>query len=374
MQRRKQDDTIQTGRTLPSARYKSYSPSEETVAVEEIESQSRGWRIVRRSLLIIVLIFFTLFLVLAVWDARNISAASQKMFGSGNIFSLVNSGNLQTDSTGRVNMLVAGYSADDAGHAGAQLTDTIMLISMNPISKTGYMLSIPRDLYVAIPAHGHGKINEAYPDGSMPLLVRVVENITGMQIPYYSLVDYTAVRDIVNAVGGIYVTINSPDGRLYDPNRDYSTHGPLVDLTNGSHHLDGEQALDLSRARGDPSPYGIPAGFEQSDFQRTADQRMIFSAIKAKMSWKLILYPRKNGQILNALSKNVKTNITASEARPMFGLFNSIPNSQLQSYSLRDLNGHNYLASTHYEGDTLSPLAGLDDFSQIQAVLTQLNL
>jgi polyisoprenyl-teichoic acid--peptidoglycan teichoic acid transferase len=372
MRSHKAKSAIQTGRNLPSSKYKSYTPVEsQEPPADELEPKSRGWRIFRRLLLSAIVLFFIFIIVLVVWDARNISSASQKMFGSGDIFSLINSSGLQTDNNGRVNMVIAGYSADDPGHAGAKLTDSIILLSMNPTSRTGYMLSVPRDLYVPIPGNGHAKINEAYSDGGMPLLVRAVENVTGMQIPYSSLVDYAATRGIVNALGGINVTINSPDGRLYDPSIDYSTGGALVDLSNGQHHLDGQQALDFSRARGDNRE---SIGFEQSDFQRTADQRLILSAIKSKINWKLILDPRKNSQILNAVADNVRTNLSASEARPMFGLFNRIPNKQMQSYSLRDLNGHNYLASTYYEGSTLTPSAGFDDFSQIKASLSQLNL
>lgn len=312
--------------------------------------------------------------VIGAWDAINVSRATKRVFGTGNLFGLIGSSGLVTDpSSGRVNVLIAGYSVDDPGHSGADLTDSILLLSMNPAKHTGYMLSIPRDLYVAIPGFGHGKINEVYKDGGMNLLVQVVENDFNAKIGYWALVDYGAVRDIVNAVGGVSVTINSPDGRLYDPNRDFVTGGPLVDLTNGTHRLNGEQALDLSRARGDPSPYGIPVGFEQSDFQRTADQRMIIKAIKAKLSWKLILNPRKNNQILSAMANNIRTDMTIGQVRPLFSLFNSIPDAKLHSLSLRDLNGKNYLASTYYEGDTLSPAAGLSDFSQINSALSQIN-
>ncbi|MBX4188639.1 LCP family protein [Candidatus Saccharibacteria bacterium] len=304
--------------------YRTYTPrgtSGIDHASVEVETKRSKSRLFGLFLAFLLLISIAALLIIGLWDARNISAASQKMFGSGNIFSLINSSDPQVDSSGRVNILVAGYSADDPGHAGANLTDSIMLISLNPQTKTGYMLSIPRDLYVRIPGQGHGKINEVYRYGGMPMLSDVVQTVTGKQIGYYALVNYAAVRGIVDAVGGIDVTINSPDGRLYDPNKDWSTGGPLVDLANGTHHLSGQQALNLSRARGDPSQYGYPVGFEQSDFQRTADQRLILAAIKSKLNWKLVLNPWHNSDILNAAADNVQTNIPAEEARPVFGLF-----------------------------------------------------
>ncbi|HSW78889.1 MAG TPA: hypothetical protein VLF88_02655, partial [Candidatus Babeliales bacterium] len=104
-----------------------------------------------------------------------------------------------------------------------------------------------------------------------------------------------------------------------------------------------------------------------------ADQRQVLTAIKNKMNWKLILNPRKNYQILNAVASNIKTDITASEIRGIFALFNSIPGASLQSLSLRDFNGKNFLVSTNYEGSTLSPAAGLQDFSDIDAALDEIS-
>lgn len=367
---------IETGKSLPN-RVTSYSPSHRQTArpaEPKIEAERRSWpKITAIFFLLIMAGAISLAAFFAVWDIHNISRASQKMFGDGSIVTLLKGGNLPTDSNGRVNILIAGNSADDPGHSGANLTDSIILLSMNPSNKTGYMLSIPRDLYVEIPGFGHGKINEAYEDGGMSLLEKVVSRDFGVAISNYALINYGATRGIVDALGGINVNINSPDGRLYDPNKDWTTGGPLVDLANGPHTLNGQQALDLTRARGDANVYGTPVGFEQSDFQRTADQRLVFAAIKSKLNWKLILNPRKNNQILTAMSDNVKTDVTASEARPLFGLFNSIPNSKLKSLNLRSLNGQNYLASSYYEGSTLVPSAGLDDFTQIQNALSNVN-
>src|SRR5665213_1561264 len=96
---------------------------------------------------------------------------------------------------------------------------SIILLSMNTTSKTGYMLSIPRDLYVNIPGFGYAKINEAYQDGGIGLLEQVVSSDFQVPIDYYALINYASVRDTVNALGGITVNIASQDPRgLYDPN------------------------------------------------------------------------------------------------------------------------------------------------------------
>ncbi len=365
---KKPNPAIETGKTLPN-RITSYSPSHRHTAVSESDAELKPpKRLWRKALLFLLLLIFGGVLFIGVWDARNISSASTKLFGDSNIFTLLRGGGLSAADNGRVNILIAGYSADDPGHAGANLTDSIILLSMDPAAKAGFMLSIPRDLYVNIPGFGYAKINEAYDDGGISLLKRVVSRDFGIQINNYALINYAAVRQIVDALGGVSININSPDGRLYDPNKDWTTGGPLVDLSNGQHLLGGQEALDLTRARGDPTSYGVPIGFEQSDFQRTADQRLVFTAIKDEMNWKLVLDPRQNGKILNAVADNVKTDVTASEARPLFGLFNSIPSSKLKSLSLRDFNGTNYLSSytTVYGQSALIPAAGIDDYSQIQ--------
>lgn len=394
MLRKKPQKGVQTGRNLPNDlpnKYRAYTPlsqrraTQEAAPPTELESAPRHrWRrVLKWSLLVLLILVVAAAAAIAAWDARNISAAEKKMFGTGNVMALINSEKLKTDQNGRVNVLIAGYSVDDPGHQGAKLTDSIMLISLDPANHTGYMLSIPRDLYVNLGSstcqsgYNYCKINEAYEDGGMPLLDQTVGNVLGMKIPYYALVDYSAVRDIVNALGGINVTIDSPAGRLYDPNTDFVTHGPLVDLTNGTHHLNGEQALDLSRARGDTDqlPYGSPqpVGFGLGDYQRTQDQRLIFSAIKKKINWKLILNPEKNSKILDALADHIKTNMKAQDALPYLRLFNSVPASRLQSISLNKINGVTLVQSTDYGSSTQTPTAGLGDYSQIQEAISQLN-
>jgi len=319
-----------------------------------------------------MIVVLTAVIILGLWDARNISSASSKLFGDGNIFSLMNSNGLRGSEDGRINVLLVGYSVGDPGHPGATLTDSIILLSMSTANKSGYMLSIPRDLYVNIPGFGYGKINEAYQDGGISLLERIVTSDFQEPIDYYAIINYASVKDTVDALGGITVNIQSQDPRgLYDPNISPVDGGPLK-LANGPQTLDGQTALNLTRARGDA--YGS-YGFAQADFDRTQHQRQILAAIKQKLNWKLILNPRKNSRILNAVASNVKTNVTASEARPLFSLFNSIPAANLQSLSLRELGGKNYLTdyTTVYGQSALIPSAGLSDYQSIDQALSGYN-
>jgi LCP family protein required for cell wall assembly len=372
MKRKIKKTPIQTGRNLPDVqRYRSYGAVDINQPDTDI-SVSRKRPVFKRSVLLLLVLMFSVVILLGVWDARNISAASAKLFGDGNIFSLLNSTALKGAEDNRVNVLLVGYSVDDPGHQGATLTDSIILLSMSTVNKSGYMLSIPRDLYVNIPGFGYGKINEAYQDGGISLLEDIISKDFQQNIDYYAIINYAAVRDTVNALGGINLNIQSPDPRgLYDPNISPNDGGPLK-LSNGPQVLDGQTALNLTRARGDAyDSYGFP----QSDFDRTQHQRQVLTAIKQKLNWKLILNPRKNGQILDAAANNVKTDVTASEARPLFGLFNSIPSSSLQSLGLRDLNGKNYLTgyTTIYGQSALIPTSGIGDYTDIQDALSAYN-
>jgi len=333
----------------------------------------------------VVLGITTLVVLMGLWVGGTFIYNAHKLFG-GSIFGFLHSTKLKGEDVGRVNILLAGNSADDVGHDGGQLTDSIMILSIDTKNNKAFMLSVPRDLWVDIGNDGHAKINAAYvygqndgfsqagyPAGGMGQLEQVIEQDFGISINYYALIDYSALRDAVNAVGGIDINIQSTDPRgLYDPSTDYVTNGPLVKLSNGTHHLSGEQALDLARARGDA--YGS-YGFAGSDFDRTMHQRQMLVAIKSKaVSAGVIANPAKLTSLSNAFGSNVKTDMTLSEFRRLYDLVKPIGGSNLQSISLNNVNGKNLLASYSAPGgqSALAPAAGVDDFDDIQAYLNRL--
>lgn len=376
-------DNFDVHRTLPSRSVGAHRLSARNTPLEQVgpppegKRKGRSWkRLISRSLVSLILLVLIFFIVVGTWDAVELSHTSKKMFGSGNLFSLLFGDSLKTDSNGRVNILLAGYSADDPGHQGANLTDSIMLISLNKNTKTGYMLSIPRDLLVNLGSNNcssgyqYCKINEAYEDGGMSLLERTVSQDFGVPINYYALIGYTAFRDTVNAVGGITINIHSSDPRgIYDPSLDYTTATccALANYPNGPVTLNGKQALNLARARGDAyGSYGL-----YSDFDRTGYQREMLLAVKKKaISLRNIINPTKAGHLFDGVANNLRTDLDIGAALPLYSLFDSVNNKSMASYSLRDLKGKNYLMD--YSG-SLIPAAGINDYSQIQAAVAQLN-
>jgi LCP family protein required for cell wall assembly len=325
------------------------------------------------------LVAVVLFLVVGGWLGSRLLGNVDKVF-HGNIVSdvqaLSSDTKLKGESDGRVNFLLAGDSTDDPGHQGADLTDSIMVVSIDTQNHTGFMLSIPRDTWVDIPGMGHEKINAAndattfsqagYPNGGMGQLEEIISNDFGIPIDYYGLINYTAFRDAVNAVGSISINIQSGDPRgLYDPNTN-------IKLPNGLVTLDGQQALNLARARGDG--YGS-YGFPQADYDRTEHQRQMLVALEQKATTIGVLSnPLKVGQLFDAIGNNVQTDMNLADVLRFTQIIKGMSVSGLQSLTLSE-SGTNPLL-TNYTApdgeDALIPTAGLDDYSQIQQYYQEL--
>lgn len=335
------------------------------------DSQKKRWFTWKKVLLLLIILLITPFIVLGVWNARNFSYVSEKLFGTSNALAVVPPVPLAQDEQGRTNILLVGYSADDPNHAGATLTDSIMVLSLDGKNKKGYMLSIPRDLYVDIPNYGYAKINEAYQSEGIDTLQSVVSENFGIEVHHHMIINYASVRDTVDALGGVTVNIQSPDERgLYDPNFQPQEGGPLQ-LANGPQKIDGQTALRLTRARG--ATYGS-YGFPQSDFNRVQNQQLVLAAIKNELSWQDVLDPRINEPIFKAIGDNIRTDIAVNQSIPFFRLFQSVPTSSLTQVNLREFNGQNLLRSytTRSGQAALVPAAGVDDYSAIQAAIDAL--
>lgn len=373
------------GMTLRSYRYDPRDQRKGANARPTVVKVSRFRRMRNRvTLKRTVVLTALLILIVGGWLGGKFAYNAHKAFG-GSIFGVLSTTKLKGEDNGRVNILLAGNSADDVGHNGGQLTDSIMIMSIDTKNNKAFLLSVPRDLYVQVGREGHEKINQAYvdgetskfsrygfPKGGMGQLEQVVEDSFGLKMNYYALINYNALKQSVDAVGGVDFNVRSKDPRgLYDPNIDYSNNKPLVKLTNGIHHLDGQQALDLSRARGDSyRSYGFPA----SDFDRTEHQRQLLVALKTKaVTTGVLANPSKLSSLTDVLGDNVKSDMNISEVRRMYDLVKNIDSNNIRSLSLNSANGKNLLMSYNAPGgqSALAPAAGLDDFSDIQTYILQ---
>lgn len=175
-------------------------------------------------------------------------------------------------------------------------TDTIMVLHHGDSGP--YLVSIPRDSYVAIPGHGKGKINSAYAIGGAPLLARTVEQATGLRLDHYGEVNFLGFVDVVDALGGVRICV--PEGGLHDEKSG-------ADFDAGCQRMDGVAALRYVRAR-----YSDPEG----DLGRVKRQRQLVSAVAEKAvsvpvllpPWKLIPFLSAS---LDALTVDTDTGVGA---------------------------------------------------------------
>jgi LCP family protein required for cell wall assembly len=211
----------------------------------------------------------------------------------------------------RVTLLAMGLDARDWGpeaNSTASRTDSMHLLSLDPIAKTAVLLSIPRDLYVDIPGYGFDKINKAYfyaekdklPIGGPGLAMQTVQNLLGVPIDYYAVVDFNSFTTVVDTIGGIDVYVPFDNLRI-DP------VGPedVKELFFGWNHLTGSEALAFARAR----------STEGGDFDRAARTQQVILAIRDKIL-NLNMIPTllvKAPDLYNQISSGIKTNLTLEQ-------------------------------------------------------------
>jgi LCP family protein required for cell wall assembly len=239
---------------------------------------SRSWRdrfTVKRVILYVLgAIVFWLLLSLVLFM---ISTATQQSVPSDASSALASGGNMLTSTD---TVLILGTDQRPAGthepgantHDAGSRSDTIMLWRIG--GGTSRRLSIPRDTLVQIPGHGTAKINGAYAYGGPALAIKTVEQFTGVPINHVIVVDLAAFPPFINAIGGVDVTT----GRVCSEISGGAQNGGwTLNLSPGTHHLDGTQALVYARTRENR------CNRSDNDLTRVQHQQQILNAIKAKL-------------------------------------------------------------------------------------------
>jgi LCP family protein required for cell wall assembly len=305
----------------------------------------------------------------------------QKVFQGGSsaaaLESEVDPTQLKGEGDGRVNVLMLGVGG--AHHDGGDLTDTLMIASIDPVNNQAVLLSIPRDLWTKMPNNYVGnyqKINAAYESGKYKYLGKqdlkntdrkavqagfqgansVVERVTGIPIHYNMLVDFQAFAQAVDTVGG--VSINAPE-RLYDPTMSWENGWNPVLAKVGVNNFNGHQALNYARSRE-----------TSSDFARGERQRALLVALKEKTAnLGTLTNPLKLSSLLSAFGDNVQSDISISDMTRMATIMKKIPNNDIQSVGLAE-NGNSFVTTGNINGmSVVMPKAGLEDYSKIQTYI-----
>ncbi|MDX1615435.1 MAG: LCP family protein [Candidatus Promineifilaceae bacterium] len=243
--------------------------------------------------------------------------------------SFLNTGLLQPWSGHeRVTILLLGID-QRCDEEGPTRTDTMMVLTIDPVGKTAAVLSLPRDLWVEIPGFGVDKINQAnfkgevsdYPGGGPALAVETVESALGVSIDYYATVNFDAFVRVVDEINGIDVIVSE---RIEDDTYPDNCYGydPFY-LDAGNQHLDGQQALKYARTR---ATFG-------GDVDRAIRQQQVVMAVRDKIL-RLDMIPQllaKAPQLWRIFQDNVQTNLTFNEAVQLGLLVQDIPAEDIRA-------------------------------------------
>ncbi len=303
---------------------------------------------------------------------------ARKIFGGGGgapaLSGDVDPTKLNGEGDGRVNILLLGKGG--AGHEGADLTDTIVVASIDPIQKEMSLLSIPRDFYVSTTSNY--KINSVYSQAKDKVLAgkktsdinqraeaageaaveAKVEEITGIPMHYYVMVDFAAFEKAIDIVGGVDITVDK-NGVVYEKLWNPITRkNYILDVKEGQQHFDGERALFYARSRHTSA---------RGDFDRSERQRLLLVALKDKvMSAGTYGNPVKVTQLINDFGDHVHSNLSTGEILRVYDIMKTIDSSKIGSLDL--VTAPNVLlASAMVNGNSVQqPKAGPKDYSEIQ--------
>jgi LCP family protein required for cell wall assembly len=231
------------------------------------------------------------------------------------------------DGAGRVTVLLLGLDYRDwEANEEASRSDTMILLTLDPQSKTAGILSIPRDLWVSIPGFQHGKINTAYylgdayqlPGGGPALAVKTVEQFIGVPINYYAQVDFAAFVRFIDEIGGVKIDVPAPI------TIDLLGTGAKTKkkLKPGVQVLPGEWALAYARNR----------YTENGDFDRAARQQQVIMGIREQIM-RVDMLPNlisKAPALYEELAAGIRTNLTLDEVIRLALLAQSVPDAGIK--------------------------------------------
>ncbi len=230
------------------------------------------------------------------------------------------------DGASRITVLVMGLDYGDwsADRSGPSHTDTMILLTLDPLSMTAGMMNVPRDLWVNVPDFGYYKINTAFylgelnklPDGGPGLAMKTVETLLGVPIDYYAQIDFSAFEKFIDDIGGVVIDV--PKEIKVDPLGKHNT----VDLKPGKQLLAGPVALAYARAR----------YTEGGDFDRAQRQQQVIMAIRDRVLDPAV-FPNlvtKAPELYNELAAGIHTNMSLDQAIQLGWLAKDIPFENIQ--------------------------------------------
>lgn len=301
---------------------------------------------------------------------------------------------LKTEKNGNINVLLLGIGGGT--HEGPDLTDTVIVANINPQKNTINLISVPRDLWVP---DLNEKINAAYTTGNekgkgLLLAKATVQKVTGLQIDYVAVIDFSGFVKLVDYVGGIDVNIlNTLDDYEYPiEGKENETCGhdekeldalatassqleafpcryKHIHFDKGVAHMNGIAALEFVRSR-------HALGEEGSDFSRSQRQQLVISALKQKvLSLGIVLNPVKVLGVYSIIKDNINFDIQTGEFDDFVKLANKMKKTTIKSFVIDagDESKNRYgllenppLSDKYQYAWVLIPRVGDGDFSEIK--------
>jgi LCP family protein required for cell wall assembly len=215
------------------------------------------------------------------------------------------------DGVKRITILILGLDYRDWEAGEKPRSDSMILLTVDPVSKTAGMLSIPRDMWVLIPGADYYKINTAYFIGGAQLATQTVEQFIGVPVDYYAQIDFNAFVQFIDTLGGLDMKIK--EAIKVDP----VGPGNTIILEPGTQTLSGAVALAYARNR----------YTKFDDFDRARRQQEVIMAVRnqvvnLKMVPSLVL---KSPQLYKDLSSGIHTNLTLDQVIRLAYLMEQIP-------------------------------------------------
>jgi LCP family protein required for cell wall assembly len=238
--------------------------------------------------------------------------------------------------TGKERLSVLLLGIDSRGDsATTQNTDTMIVLSLDPVNKTAAMLSIPRDTYIDRPGVFVDKINGAYAFGGPDLTRRVVEDLLGIRINAYALVDFDAFTKIVDTVGGVVIDVKRPVRDESYPTPDYGVE--RLDIAAGPQLMDGQTALRFARSRHDTN-----------DYSRAQRQQLVLSALRTRLAEGDFI--RGLPALVDRVGSAVQTNFDPANVIPLAQFGTGIDGDAIRSEVLYPCGGSYPHCELRYSG------------------------
>jgi polyisoprenyl-teichoic acid--peptidoglycan teichoic acid transferase len=261
-------------------------------------------------------------------------------------------------NNGRVTVLLLGVDSRGTLQDAGLNTDVLTLITIDPISKTAALLSIPRDLYVPLPGTNfENRINAAYawgelkrlPGGGPAYAEKTITDNLGVPLQRYAVIDFNGFKKIVDAVGGVDIDVPHEIVDYEYPTPNYGTE--VLRIPAGCTHMDGALALKYVRTR-----------HSDSDLDRLQRQQQVMLAIRDKAL--SIGSIDKVPEVLNAVGDSLATDLTLPEILSLAKKWSQIPRENIHTYRIDETMIQPYV--TPQGGQVLQP-----QWDKIAAVVAQ---